>query len=159
MTEHLELDTTWAGVIGTGKEIHDCMAAGWNAYLWWYIMRYYGPMDEAGSVTKRGYVMSQFSRFVRPGYIRIQCGSRPQQNVYLTAYKDSLSGRAVLVALNLGSSPVQQEFSIPGGGWTSFTPYLTTRSKSCWRGTDLPFTGGRFTATLEGSSITTFVAN
>ncbi len=37
MTEHLVLDTSWSAVPGTGKEIHDCLNAGWSAYVWWYI--------------------------------------------------------------------------------------------------------------------------
>ena len=75
MTEHLELDTTWTAVVGTAKEIHDCMTAGMSAYVWWYIVRFYGPILENGQVSKRGYVMSQYARFVRPGDRRIAgCG-------------------------------------------------------------------------------------
>ena len=52
MTEHLDLDTTWVGALRTGLEIHDCMFAGMNAYLWWVIRRYYGPIDENSNITK-----------------------------------------------------------------------------------------------------------
>lgn len=58
MTEHLDTDISWAHVLATGKEINDCMNAGMSAYVWWYIVRFYGPIGEDGNVTKHGYVMS-----------------------------------------------------------------------------------------------------
>ncbi|HNW60833.1 MAG TPA: xylanase, partial [bacterium] len=64
MTEHLETDTDWIGALFTATEIHDCMKAGMNAYIWWYIRRFYGPIDDDGRVTKRGWVMAQYARFV-----------------------------------------------------------------------------------------------
>jgi glucuronoarabinoxylan endo-1,4-beta-xylanase len=159
MTEHLVLDTMWTAVLGTGTEIHDCMIAGWNAYIWWYIVRYYGPISEDGTVSKRGYVMSQYSRFVRPGYYRVKCNATPQRNVYVTGYKDASSARVVLVALNLGTSAVQQAFTLPGGIATTFSPYTTSTAKNCVQGSALPVTNGSFTTTLDPSSITTFVSN
>ncbi len=159
MTEHLVLDTTWTGVFGTGMEIKDCMNAGMNAYVWWYIVRYYGPIGEDGAITKRGYVMSQYARFVRPGYLKIKCTSIPQRNVYVTAYRDSTSSRITIVALNTASAPLQQTFSFTSGAITSFTPYTTSTSKNCAQGSSIGFSNGSFTATLDPSSITTFVSN
>jgi glucuronoarabinoxylan endo-1,4-beta-xylanase len=159
MTEHLVLDTSWTAVLGTGKEIHDCMIAGWNAYVWWYIVRYYGPIGEDGVVTKRGYVMSQYARFVRPGLYRIKCNPVPQGNVYLSSYTDASTSKVVIVALNVSTSPIQQAFSITNGSMASFTSYTTSRAKNCVQGNALPATNGSFTATLEPSSVTTFVSN
>lgn len=158
MTEHLVLDTTWSAVLGTGREIHDCMMAGWNAYIWWYIVRYYGPIGEDGNVTKRGYVMSQFSRFVRPGYHRIACTQTPQRNVWVSAYRDGASGRVVIVALNTGSARLPQSFSIAGGTMSAFSSYTTSQTKSCEKGTDIPASHGMLTTSLEPSSIMTFVS-
>ena len=158
MTEHLVLDTSWTGVLGTGKEIHDCMSAGMNAYVWWYIVRYYGPIGEDGTITKRGYVMSQFSRFVRPGYHKTFCNAIPQRNVWVSSYKDPSSSKVVIVALNMGTAPLPQGFAVANGSMNSFTPYTTSLSKSCQQGADIPATAGRFTATLDPSSITTFVS-
>jgi glucuronoarabinoxylan endo-1,4-beta-xylanase len=159
MTEYLDLDTSWTAVLGTGRQIHDCMNVGWNAYIWWYIVRFYGPIGEDGTVSKRGYVMSQYSRFVRPGYYRVKCNATPQRSVYITAYRDVSASRMVLVALNQGTSAVQQAFAFPGGSATAFTPYTTSTTKNCVQGSPLPVTNGTCTATLEPSSITTFVSN
>ena len=159
MTEYLELDTTWTAVLGTGRGIHDCMVAGMNAYVWWYIVRYYGPIGEDGIVTKRGYVMSQYARFVRPGYHKIKCDAFPQRNVWITSYKDSSSSKVVIVVGNTGSSSIQQSFALANGDMTSVSQYTTSKSKNCEKGVDIPVVHGRFTVNLDPSSITTFVSN
>ena len=158
MTEHLVLDTSWTAVLATGKEIHDCMNAGMNAYVWWYIVRYYGPVGEDGNVTKRGYVMSQFARFVRPGFHKISCNSTPQRNVFVSSYKDSTSSKVVIVALNISTSALQQAFSVTNGSMTSFAMYTTSQTKNCVEGVDIPVTNGSFAVSLDPSSITTFVS-
>jgi glucuronoarabinoxylan endo-1,4-beta-xylanase len=157
MTEHLELDTSWTAVFATGREIHDCMVAGMNAYVTWYIVRYYGPIGEDGVVTKRGYVMSHYARFIRPGYHKIQCNPTPQRNVWLSSYKDDASSRVVIVALNTSTSPVSQAFAIPNASMVSFTPYTTSKTKNCERGPDGSVTNGNLAVSLDASSITTIV--
>ncbi len=158
MTEHLVLDTTWTAVLATGREIHDCMNAGMNAYVWWYLVRYYGPIHEDGYVTRRGYVMSQFARFVRPGYHKIQCNPTPQRNVVVSSYKDSSSSKVVIIALNTNASATQQGFAVSNGSMTSFAAYTTSQTKNCVQGIDIPATNGRFAVSLDPSSITTFVS-
>ncbi len=158
MTEHLDLDTSWVGVLGTGMEMHNCMNAGMNAYLWWYIVRYYGPIGDDGAVTKRGFVMSQFAKFIRPGYSRIACSAVPQRNVYVSSYRDPASSRVVIIALNTAGSAIQQGFAVTHGTASSFARYTTSAAKNCERGTDVQAANGSFTAALDPSSITTFVS-
>jgi glucuronoarabinoxylan endo-1,4-beta-xylanase len=157
MTEHLVLDTDWIGAFNTGAEIGDCMNAGMNAYVWWYIRRFYGPIDENGEVTKRGYVMSQYARFVRPGFIRVSATARPQTNVDVTAYKNG--SKVVIIALNSRSSSVSQLFMLRSGTASTFTPYVTSSTKNCAQGSAITVSSGGFTATLDPSSVTTFVSN
>ncbi|MBM4170137.1 MAG: xylanase [Ignavibacteria bacterium] len=38
---NFSIDTGWTGGLQTAKSIHDVMNAGMNAYIWWYIVRYY----------------------------------------------------------------------------------------------------------------------
>ncbi len=165
MTEHLDTDTTWAHVLGTGMEINNCMNAGMNAYVWWYLVRFYGPIDDgtdrapAGSVTKRGYVMSQFSKFIRPGYYKVESSSSPQRNVYMSAYRDSSSSKLVIVAINNSTATVYQTFSVENGSMSSFTPYTTSQTENVKEGNTIKAADGRFTCVLEPSSITTFVSN
>jgi glucuronoarabinoxylan endo-1,4-beta-xylanase len=146
--------------------MNSCMTSNMSAYVWWYIVRYYGPIGDGtagfgqakGVVTKKGYVMSQFARFIRPGFYRINCDAVPQRNVYTSAYKDNNS-KIVIVALNQSSSTVYQTFSIAGGKMTTITPYTTTAAKNCVQGNIINVVNGKFTVSLEALSITTFVSN
>lgn len=169
MTEHLVLETKWDDNLATGKEILDCMNAGMNAYIWWYIVRFYGPIYDDGShedtppesvqgeISKRGYVMSNFARFVRPGFFRIDTTENPQANVYITAYKNG--SKIVIVAVNHNSSSVEQTFEFQNGTADKVTPYVTSETKNCNQESDIAVSNGTFTATLNGSSITTFMSD
>jgi glucuronoarabinoxylan endo-1,4-beta-xylanase len=158
MTEHLNTDTSITGVIQTAKEMVDCMAVGnYNAYLWWYLKRFYGPIDDNGNRTKRGCVMAQFARWIRPGYVRVGATYNPSTNVYVCAFK---SGNAVrIVAVNSGTSSVNQQFSISGGAVPStFQRYRTSSSEDLATLGTINTSGGQFTASLPGRSITSFVS-
>ena len=157
MTEHLDKDTSWSAVLCTAKEIHDCMNAGMNAYIWWYIIRFYGLILEDGNISKRGYIMSQYARFIRPGYKRVEATANPHSNVYVTAYK--CGSKVTVVAINCNGSPIDQSFTIRNGTVDQFVPYATSNTKNCIQGNALSVTNGRVTATLEPSSVTTFVSN
>jgi glucuronoarabinoxylan endo-1,4-beta-xylanase len=157
MTEYLDLDTSWTANLGTGTQIQNCMNAGMNAYVWWYIVRFYGPIHENGYITKRGYVMSQFARFIRPGYYKVK-STQPVRNTNVTAYKGDGS-KLVIVASNITSSPMIYSFDIPNAGVNSFSPYTTTQTKNCIKGNNIQVVNGKITVILEPSSITTYVSN
>jgi glucuronoarabinoxylan endo-1,4-beta-xylanase len=158
MTEHLVLDTSLTAVIGTGKEINDCMKAGWNAYIWWYIVRYYGPIDESGNLTKRGYVMSQFARFARPGYFRVKVVeyNTARLLVDVTAYRSG--SKKVIVVVNRRTTEKIHSFTIWNGTVGTFTPYVTSASKNCEQQSNINYKNGTFAYTLEPLSVTTFVS-
>jgi glucuronoarabinoxylan endo-1,4-beta-xylanase len=181
MTEHLigennsGFNLSWA--IQLGKEMNDVMKADMNAYVWWTIVRYYGPIGDGtkasspqdpneiypqkGEVTKKGYVMSQFSKFIRPGFIRVESSVVPASSkVDVTAYKDPSSNKVVIVAVNSGSAQIDNIFRIQNGSMkTTFTPYTTSASMNCEQGNEVTATDGHFTYTLQPLSITTFVSN
>jgi glucuronoarabinoxylan endo-1,4-beta-xylanase len=172
MTEHLSGETSQANDLGwslsAAKEISDVMSAGMNAYVWWYVVRFYGPVSDGtegggnkGDVTKKGYMMSQFARFVRPGYYRVESSVYPSLgSASTTAYKDPASSKVVVVAVNTGSTQVKQVFRMQQGTKVvSLTPYTTSGSKNCLRGDVFSVTSGTFTYTLEPSSVTTFLSN
>jgi glucuronoarabinoxylan endo-1,4-beta-xylanase len=126
------------------------MTNNMSAYVWWYIRRSYGPIDENGDVTKRGYVMSQFAKFVRPGYVRVDATASPQANVYVTAYTSG--SNLVIVAVNQNSSSQSVTFSLSGGSCGSYTKYETSSSNSL---SNMGSVSG--TDTLDAYSINTYV--
>ncbi|HDQ45481.1 MAG TPA: T9SS type A sorting domain-containing protein [bacterium] len=170
MTEHLSGENShsnvWSWAIQVGTEINSVMHAGMNAYVWWYIVRYYGPISDGtndsgrkGEVTKKGYVMSQFSRFIRPGYYRIECPRLLQRSVWGSAYKDSTSSRVVIVAINTVSEPKKQSFVFLNGHVEKFTPHVTSQTKDCSRENDIIVSNDSLHVMLDGNSITTFVSS
>jgi len=156
MTEHLVVDTDWIGALITAREINDCMNSGMNAYIWWYIRRFYGPIDDNGDVTKRGYVISQYARFVRPGFTRVAATTNPFAQVFVSAYKDS--SKVVIVAVNYEAFSIDQTFTIQDGTVTAFTPYVTSSTKDCMQEGEITVSNGSFVATLDQESVTTFVS-
>ncbi len=153
MTEHLENNTDWSGALQTGKEIHDCMMAAMSAYVWWYTRRSYGPLDENGNITKRGYVMSHFAKFVRPGFHRIDATSNPASGVYVSAYKDGNTVVVVAINQNYYSSDLTLSFS--GNAVADITKWQTTSSGNLQE--VATYSGGSsLTSTLAENSINTF---
>jgi len=160
---NLDIDIGWTGAMQTAQSINNCMNANMSAYVWWYIVRYYGPIADGtyatkGEVTKKGYVMSQFARFIRPGYLRLECTDNPQFGVYTSAYIDSTSSTVVIVAINTSSQDKNQTFVFQNGLVEMVTPYVTSEIESCIKETDIPVTNDSLNVTLDAESITTFVS-
>lgn len=160
MTEHYINSNVsgndWSNAMAAAKEINDCMNAGWSAYVWWYIRRSYGPMDENSNIQKLGYVMAQYARYVRPGFIKISCTENPSDGIYATAYKNGT--RIVVVIINQNSSDIYQPFSLGGASVSGFSSYTTTGSSNLASG-NVSVSGNNFIVAIPGSSITTLVSD
>lgn len=166
MTEHYttsDASTTdqvtadlWPLALDVSYEIHRAMVEGnFNAYVWWYIRRHYGPIKDDGNISKRGYCMAQYSKFVRPGYVRVGADSNPTYNVYVSAYKKN--DDVVIVAVNRSTVSKTLTFSIPDTKVKEWTPYVTSESKNIEKGNVIAAESGSFLVTLEPQSTTTFV--
>jgi glucuronoarabinoxylan endo-1,4-beta-xylanase len=158
MTEHIYNTNDangWTDALDFAKEIHDCMNAGYNMYVWWYIRRSYGLIDESGNITKRGYAMAQYAKWVRPGYTKISCTANPTSGVYVTAYKSG--SKLVVVAINQNTAITYQPFTISGVTVAGFNRYRTTSSANL-TADSFSISGGSFGINLPASSITTLVS-
>jgi glucuronoarabinoxylan endo-1,4-beta-xylanase len=139
--------------------IHSALVTGEaSAWLWWW---YPGQGDNEGLLaqggdTKRHYTLGNFSKFVRPGYVRVNVSGAAPANVLLSAY--SGSNTVVVVAINSGTTTVSVPLSVAGGtAPASCTPWLTSANANLVSQTAVAVTGGAFSASLAGSSVTTFV--
>ena len=126
-------------------EIHRAMVVGnFNQYTWWYIRRCYGLImekdfgnklqvssNEIGKVSKRGYVMSQFARFIRPGAVRVGATAKPEANLFASAYK-SAGGDSVIVVLVNRDYQKDKEVTIKvqGADVQTFHMYTTSETKN-----------------------------
>jgi len=163
MTEHYISGSGISNALSVAKEINDSMSTGdYSAYVWWWVEdvssqnSYTGLIDSNGNVKAAGYAMGQYSKFVRPNYVRSNATYNPQGSVYVTAYKGS--GNFVIVAINMGGSSVSQTFSIQNQSLGSFIPYQTSGSALYIQQLGTVNTSNNsFTYTLPAQSITTFV--
>ncbi len=147
----------WPEAIQVSENIHNGLVVGnMSAYVWWYIRRSYGPMKEDGTISKRGYCMAQFSKYVRPGDVRIGATEIPADNVYVSAYKGS-DNQVTIVAINKGSEGYSQNFSFSGGTITDIDRYRTSASENLAETQNLENDGTSFWAQLPAESVSTFV--
>ncbi|WP_340640687.1 glucuronoxylanase [Bacillus atrophaeus] len=148
----------WPEALGVSEHIHHSMVEGdFQAYVWWYIRRSYSPMKEDGTISKRGYNMAHFSKFVRPGYVRVDATKNPNANVYVSAYKGN--NKVVIVAINKSNTGVNQNFVLQNGSASQVSRWITSGSSNLQPGMNLNVTGNHFWAHLPAQSVTTFVAN
>ncbi|MGP4113489.1 glucuronoxylanase [Streptomyces sp. 4N509B] len=149
----------WPQALDVGEHIHRALVdGGFQAYVWWYIRRSYGPMREDGQISKRGANMAHFSKFVRPGHVRVDATANPQANVYTSAYRGGSGGsQIVIVAINKGTGSVSQQFTIQNSTASRVSSWLTDASRNLAPQSGATVSGGSFTAQLPARSVTTFV--
>jgi glucuronoarabinoxylan endo-1,4-beta-xylanase len=149
----------WPEALDVGEHMHRAMVdAEFQAYVWWYLRRSYGPMREDGQISKRGAIMAQFARFVRPGFVRIDATANPASNVYVSAYKNGNS--VVVVAVNKNTSSVSQQFTLAGTTASgSVANWLTDASRNVAPQNALTMSNGSLTVTLPARSVMTFVTS
>jgi glucuronoarabinoxylan endo-1,4-beta-xylanase len=146
----------WPQALDVGEHIHRAMVdAEFQAYIWWYIRRSYGPMREDGKISKRGAAMAHFARFVRPGYVRIGATANPATNVYVSAYRGG--GSTVVVAVNKATAAVSQQFTLANGAGSSVASWLTDATRTTASQGTTGMSNGSFTVTLPARSAMTFV--
>ena len=150
---------TWPEALDVAENIHNGMTVGnMSAYVWWYIRRSYGPMKENGNISKRGYMMAQYSKFVRPGDVRIDATEQPTQNVFVSAYKND-ADQVTIVAVNKTTSEYNQSFSMGSGESISgVTRYRSSGSENLAK-SEISFNGTGFAAQLPAQSVSTFVVD
>ncbi|MEU5871092.1 glucuronoxylanase [Glycomyces sp. NPDC047369] len=148
----------WPGALDVGEHVHRALVNGrFQAYIWWYIRRGYGPMREDGQISKRGANLAHYAKWVRPGFQRITATANPQSGVYISAFKSG--SRIVIVAVNKNASAVYLPFTLEGGGTGSFATWVTTSSQTLAASNAVPMTNGSFGSQLPAQSIRTYVLN
>jgi O-glycosyl hydrolase len=161
MTEHYTDSTSdandWTKAMPVAVELHQSMVANYSAYVWWYIRRGYGLITEDGKTSKRGYIMSQYAKYVRPGYYRIGATEKPYSDVLVTAYKDG-EGKTVVVAVNNGTAQRRVDLNFAADVPTRLVRYNTSATINNESAGELAVSGGAASAYLEPSSVATFVS-
>ena len=147
----------WPEAVAVSENIHNALVVGnMNAYVWWYIRRQYSPIWDTGKVSKRGYAMAQFSKYIRPGDVRIDATEQPNSNILVSAYKHS-DTQVEVVAINKGNSDVTQEFNLNGRTIKNVNRYRTSGSENLAATKGMEANGSSFFSQLPANSVSTYV--
>ena len=142
--------------LDVSENIHNGLVVGnINAYVWWYIRRSYSPMKENGNLSKRGYCMAQYSKFIRPGDVRIGCTESPSSNVFISAYKNN-DGQLTIVAINKSDSTYTQNFKL-SETISEVDRYRTSANENLAFTDNLNASKSSFSAQLPAKSVSTFL--
>jgi glucuronoarabinoxylan endo-1,4-beta-xylanase len=156
----------WPLCLDVAYEMHRGLAlSNMSAYVWWYLKRNYGPLHitannaqaaaSAGTISKVGALMGQYSKYVRPGAVRVDATRKVQTDVYTSAFKKTDS--VVLVVVNRATSTKNVSFSIPGLKSTTGVKITTSGTKSLASDGSVTLNEGSFTTSFDAQSTTTLV--
>ncbi len=167
MTEYSDYNN-WDGSITSGityaLSVHNCIVShNFHAYVFWWLVNNNtdneGLCDTNGVPAKRLYTMGNYSKFIRPGYIRVASTVNPSSNVTTSAYINTSPGKYVIIAINNNSSAQSTTFNLTGISTTSAAPWLTDASNDLVQQTAVAVSGNSFTYNLPAYSVMSFVGS
>ena len=130
---------------------------GVNGWHYWWTQAF---VPSVTSPPPQVYALGNFSKFVRPGYLRIDVSGAPKASSsapLVVAFTNQSDGTVAVVVVNGGGAQNVSLF-VAGTAWpASVTPYVTTSSSKLAAGTAISVSAGRFSASLAAQSVTTFV--
>jgi glucuronoarabinoxylan endo-1,4-beta-xylanase len=160
-------DPSMSDAIVWARNIHDYLTiAGASGWEYWELADCCssesgapfndGLVDTNFDSSKRMYVIGQWSKFVRSGWVRIDATASPASGVYVTAFSDPTSGQFAIVAINQNSSTINLGLTLGGfPSATSVTPTLTSASVNLEDQATLSVSDGAFSYSLPGTSVVT----
>jgi glucuronoarabinoxylan endo-1,4-beta-xylanase len=108
------------------------------------------------SPTPLYWLTGQYSRYVRPGYVRVSA-TPSSAEVLMSAYKGPK--RAIIVATNPTGSAQTVQIMVRGGKLKGPVRPVRSSASEQWKSlAPIAPRGGAFSATLPPQSVTTFVA-
>jgi glucuronoarabinoxylan endo-1,4-beta-xylanase len=128
-----------------------------NGWHYWWTQQL---VPNASSPPPQVYALGNFSKFVRPGYYRVDVSGapRPSGTVPLVVAFTNLSDATVAIVVVNGGAAQNVSFFVAGMAWpASVTPYVTTTSSKLAAGAPIAVSAARFPASLAAQSVTTFV--
>lgn len=169
MSETSIVGGSWDTSMTTGLQMANDIfnfltVANVSGYEWWELAYdsssgNFGLTDPSFNTTKRFWVTGNWSKFVRPGWVRVDSTLTPQSGVQITAFKNPSTGAFAIVAINNNAASISQAFSLNGVATSSVTPYITDPNNNLASQPSINVAGSSFNSTLTASSVTTFVGS
>jgi glucuronoarabinoxylan endo-1,4-beta-xylanase len=152
-----------ASALKMATTIHnDLTKANLNAWHIWWLYNASGNggclYDTSNNVwTKRLWVLGNYARFVRPGFMRVSTSGTVPSGVYVSAYQSLADGTVVVVAINTNSSATPLSLFVSGVVPCTITPWVTSAADSLASKSAITVSNARWSATLDAQSVTSFV--
>jgi len=112
-----------------------------------------GLTDSSGNPAKRAYTLGNFSKFIRPGWMRV--GVTNSTKLLVSAYTGT-NGEAAIVVVNNGSAATNQAFFVGTKMGTSVVPWITSANFNLEAQTPVAVSSASFTYTIPPNSVVTF---
>jgi len=156
MTEYYLNPDSMGTCMTMAKDILDCLYGNMNAYVWWYLRTPGCNLINTGGALKlKGYTMGQFSKFIRPGYIRVNASYQSNPNIYTVAFKGEYQD--IIVALNFNRTVKKQVFNLRNDNIESATKFVTSATKRITNDGTIACAANSFTDDLDARSVTTYI--
>jgi glucuronoarabinoxylan endo-1,4-beta-xylanase len=158
-TEHyFGTDDSIQNGLALAQEIHTFLTvANANAYhYWWLDGSGNGSLagDSTDTPAKRLYVMGNYSKFVRPGFYRVNVNNGTAALV--SAYKDPASSNYVIVAANPTAFPITQTFDVTSCPvYSTLNQWVTSGTLSLASEPAVSVSSGKLTYALPAYSVVT----
>jgi glucuronoarabinoxylan endo-1,4-beta-xylanase len=139
------------------------LVSAWH--YWWLHAR--GDVNDTNAaladrdyqLTKRAYAMGQFSKFVRPGALRVNVDEPKSSTLLTTAYLSEDEERLIVVVINSKGSKRDLKFNLPDRSERAAEYWRTSASSSLERRDDVRVAGGIMDVQVDAKSINTFVVS
>jgi glucuronoarabinoxylan endo-1,4-beta-xylanase len=148
----------WAGRIHSFMTV--AQANAWH--YWWLIYGNSTPNQgltdiSSGVLAKRGYVLGNYSRFVRPNFYRMGVVTNAG-GAMVSAYRDTNSSAFAIVAINSNqTNAINQTFNLSNFTANSLVPWITSSTLSLSSRPVVTVSNSSFFYQLPPLSVVTFV--
>ena len=137
-----------------------------NAFLYWWLWTNNKNDDFPGALIRiqddeitashRLYVMGQYSRFIRPGWRRIESTAIPSRGAYSSSYRNPDTKEIAVVIVNETISPFVFTLDLSGAEFERLEAWRTSENETLKSLGGKAGSGNKFTVTSAPLSVTTF---
>ncbi len=152
--------TMTMGIWGAKRIFDNLTTASVNAFHWWWFDNFgetQGLIGGDNPPPKLAFAFGNFSRFIRPGFVRVTVSGAIPNGVDMTAFQGP-SGQLVIVAINENSADANVAIGLKAATASQLTPWLTSPSSNLAEQSAIPVVSGTCSANLPAQSVTTFVS-
>ena len=147
--------------------IHNYLTvANVNAFVWWFLSDMPGNgegtdnaalTDFNGNIAMRAYITGNWSKFVRPGWRRVDLVNLASPLV--SAFLSPDGTQSAIVVVNSGSTAAIEYFDVGTQVGSSIVPWITSATQSLVQLPAVSVTNGLLSYTIPANSVVTFVGS